>query len=490
MSGNAKKSEFNKVLGLKDVLVISFGAMIGWGWVVSSGSWITDGGVLGAMLGFVIGGMVIFFVGLTYAELTAAMPQSGGEHVFSYKALGPVGSFVCTWAIILGYIGVVCFEACALPTIITYIFPSFLQGYLYTVAGFDIYATWLVTGIITALVIMLINIKGAKEAAKLQTVLTFVIGAVGIILIVSSFITGDTANLQGQMFQGETTGIMAKSVLSVALVTPFYFLGFDVIPQAAEEINIPLKQIGKIMMLSIVLAVSFYSLVILAVGLVMNANDINASMNNGSALVTADAMALAFNSVIMSKVLIVGGLCGIITSWNSFLIGGSRAMYAMAEAYMIPNVFGKVHAKYKTPINSLLLIGGLSMLSPFFGRQMLVWLADAGNFGCCLAYCMVALSFIVLRYKEPDMPRPYKVKNFKLVGGIAVVSTLAMVLMYIIPNSGATLVLAEWIMVGGWILLGTAFYIGCKLKYKEKFATHIDVENEELSDMVEKKHIA
>lgn len=81
-----KKSEFDKVLGAWDILVIAFGAMIGWGWVVSSGSWIQKGGVVGASIAFAIGGVMIFFIGLTYAELTAAMPQCGGEHVFSYKA--------------------------------------------------------------------------------------------------------------------------------------------------------------------------------------------------------------------------------------------------------------------------------------------------------------------------------------------------------------------------------------------------------------------
>ena len=108
-----KKSEFDKVFSAWDILVIAFGAMIGWGWVVSSGTWIDAGGVVGAALAFAIGGVMIFFVGLTYAELTAAMPQCGGEHVFSYKAMGPTGSFICTWAIILGYVGVTCFEACA-----------------------------------------------------------------------------------------------------------------------------------------------------------------------------------------------------------------------------------------------------------------------------------------------------------------------------------------------------------------------------------------
>lgn len=474
-----KKSEFDKVFSVWDILVIAFGAMIGWGWVVSSGDWIQIGGVLGAIIGFAIGGIMVFFVGLTYAELTAAMPQCGGEHVFSYKAMGPVGSFICTWAIILGYVSVVCFEACALPTIIQYIYPAFLKGYLYTVAGFDIYASWLAVAVVTALFITFINIKGAKTAAILQTVLTIIIGAVGILLIVSSAIKGDVSNLSGQLFAG-TGGEALSKVMKVALMTPFFFIGFDVIPQAAEEINVPLKKIGKILVLSIVLAVAFYALIIFGVGYIMNASDIASSME-GSGLVTADAMAKAFNSSIMAKVLIVGGMCGIVTSWNSFLIGGSRAMYSMAESYMIPRFFVKLHKKNKTPVNALLLIGLLSVIAPFFGRKMLVWIVDAGNFGCCLAYCMVALSFIILRSKRPDMPRPYKVKHYKFVGVMAVLMSGLMVVMYVIPGSSCQLVWQEWIMAGGWCVLGVIFAIGCKLKYGKLFGSHIDVEVEELS---------
>ena len=124
------------------------------------GNWIESGGVLGAAIAFAIGGIMIFFVGLTYAELTAAMPQCGGEHVFSYRAMGSTGSFICTWAIILGYVSVACFEACAFPTIITYLWPGFLKGYLYTVAGFDVYASWLIVAIVIAFLIMIINING------------------------------------------------------------------------------------------------------------------------------------------------------------------------------------------------------------------------------------------------------------------------------------------------------------------------------------------
>ena len=274
--------------------------------------------MLGAAIGFVIGGIMIFFVGMTYAELTAAMPQCGGEHVFSYKAMGSTGSFICTWMIILGYVSVACFEACAFPTIITYF-----------------------------------------------------IGGAGILLIIASVINGTVDNLDGQMFASSSAGLNVKAIIGVAALSPFYFIGFDVIPQAAEEINVPAKKIGSILILSVVLAVVFYALVIVAVGLVMGPQAIVDS-EQATGLVTADAMAAAFNTKIMAKVIIVGGMCGIVTSWNSFLLGGSRAMYSMAESYMIPKFFAKLHPKHKTPINALILIGSLTMLAPFAGRKMLV----------------------------------------------------------------------------------------------------------------------
>ena len=184
-------------------------------------------------------------------------------------------------------------------------------------------------------------------------------------------------------------------------------------------------------------------------------------------------MAKAFNSDMMAKVLIVGGLCGIITSWNSFLIGGSRAMYSMACANMIPPVFAKLHPRYKTPVNALFLLGVITIIAVFFGKKMLLWVVDAGNFGCVLAYFIVSLSFLVLRMKEPDMKRPYRVGPYRFVGVMAVFMSGVMLIMYIVPGSGSALLPQEWAMVVGWVFLGIIFGSYCKIKYKDKFADHV-----------------
>ena len=467
-----QKSKFDKVMGAWDILVIAFGAMIGWGWVINSGDWITTAGFAGSIIAMLIGGVMVFFVGLTYAELTSAMPQCGGEHVFSYRAMGPTGSFVCTWMIILGYVATSAFEATALPTVITYLFPEFNQVYLDSIAGKDIYLTTILLGVGVAVLITFINIRGAKTAAILQTVLTAIIAIAGILLVVGSAVNGDGANITGQMWESGT-GTTLGSVFKVACMTPFLFIGFDVIPQAAEEINVPYKKIGKIMLLSIFLAVAWYLLIIFAVCYIMPQSAIAQEMSSQNGLVSAKAIEIAFRSPLMGKVLIIGGLCGIITSWNSFLMGGSRALYSMGESLMIPKMFGKL-GKHKTPEAAIILCGIACVVAPFFGRGVLVWLVDAASFGCVIAYMFVSISFCILRKKKPEMARPYKVKAGRFVGVMAVLMAGFMTLLYIVPASfSAALVWQEWIVVGIWLALGAFFYFYSKKKYGAEFGRDI-----------------
>lgn len=467
-----QKSKFDKVMGAWDILVIAFGAMIGWGWVINSGDWITTAGFAGSIIAMLIGGVMVFFVGLTYAELTSAMPQCGGEHVFSYRAMEPTGSFVCTWMIILGYVATSAFEATALPTVITYLFPEFNQVYLYSIAGKDIYLTTILLGVGVAVLITFINIRGAKTAAILQTVLTAIIAIAGILLVVGSAVNGDGANITGQMWESGT-GTTLGSVFKVACMTPFLFIGFDVIPQAAEEINVPYKKIGKIMLLSIFLAVAWYLLIIFAVCYIMPQSAIAQEMSSQNGLVSAKAIEIAFRSPLMGKVLIIGGLCGIITSWNSFLMGGSRALYSMGESLMIPKMFGKL-GKHKTPEAAIILCGIACVVAPFFGRGVLVWLVDAASFGCVIAYMFVSISFCILRKKKPEMERPYKVKAGRFVGVMAVLMAGFMTLLYIVPASfSAALVWQEWVVVGIWLALGVFFYFYSKKKYGAEFGRDI-----------------
>ena len=379
-------------------------------------------------------------------------------------------SYVCTWAIILSYVGVVAFESCALPTVIDYIIPGFKKGYMYSVEGADVYATWVAAGVIGSLILTVVNYLGIKPAAFMQTVFTGVIILIGIVLMLGAVKSGDTTKME-PMFEDGVPGI-----LSVAVMTPFMLMGFDVIPQAAEEIAIPFKKIGKIILLSIFSAVLWYSLIIVAVSSLMTKGEMDTST-----LVTADAMKNAFGgSKAMGNVLIIGGMAGILSSWNSFFMGGSRAIYALAEAKCLPAFLTKIHPKYKTPSNAVLLIGLISTIAPFFGASMLEWLTNAGGLGAVTAYMMVSISFVVLRKKEPELKRPYRVKNYKFVGAMAVILSIGMISCYL-PGMPSGLGTPEWIIIGSWVLLGVIFYIYAKRKFPE-FGRVIHIEMEEVEE--------
>ena len=183
MPKSNSQTKFLRVLGRRDALALAFGAMIGWSWVVLSATWIQSAGTVGAITAFLFGGAIMIVIGLTYAELASALPFAGGEHVYSHRALGSGVSFICTWSIILGYVSVVTFEAVALPTVLDSLIPGLDKVFLWTVAGWDVYLTWVLVGILGAVLMTYINIRGVSVAAVLQSTVVGVILVVGFHLV-------------------------------------------------------------------------------------------------------------------------------------------------------------------------------------------------------------------------------------------------------------------------------------------------------------------
>jgi basic amino acid/polyamine antiporter, APA family len=436
-------SSFTRVLGRFDVLAVAFGAMIGFGWIVLTGGFLEDAGTLGAALAFAIGGAVMALVGLTYAELVSAMPSAGGEHNYVLRGLGSRVAFVASWSLVLGYVSVVAFEAVALPQTVLYLAPDMLVGKMWSVAGYDVYASWTAVGIAGAVAITALNYVGIRPAAVFQGMAVLFLLGVGVLLLAGSFVGGSTDNMQ-PLFTGGFSGVVA-----VLVAVPFLFVGFDVIPQSAEEIDLPFQQIGKLVVVSVVAAAVFYMVVMLTVGSSLPREDLAASD-----LSAADGMAALWSSQTFGNILVLGGIAGILTSWNGFLLGASRLLYAMAVSGMVPRWFARVNPRYRTPGNAILFIGGLSVLAPLFGEQMLVWLVDAGGISIVVAFFLVATTFLVLRRREPDMDRPFRVSHGTAVGVLAGVLSLGLAVLYL-PGMPAALIWPyEWIILGAWWLVG------------------------------------
>ena len=453
-----KDQKLLKVLGNRDVLALAFGAMIGWGWVVTAGIWITEAGSIGAIIAFLIGGIMVVFVGLTYAELASAIPLAGGELFYAFKAMGRLPAFITTWAIVLGYVSVVAFEAVALPTVFEYIAPNYSMGYMYTIAGWDVNFTWVAIGVVGSLLIAWVNFRGIKLASFLTFLLTLLIIIAGVLLITGSSIAGNVANMQ-PLFEKGTVGI-----LIVLIMTPFMFVGFDIIPQAAEEINLPRKRIGQLLIFSVILAIVWYIAIIFGVSRVLTPTEIN-----NSNLVTADAMAKAFGgSKMMGNILVLGGVGGILTSWIGFYVGGSRAIYALAKAGMLPKSLGELHPKYNTPHKAILLIAALTTMAPLFGRPALVWLVDAGGLALVIAWFMVVASFLILRKKAPEMKRPFLLRGGSIVGWLALLMSIGVCILYMPGMPSALIWPYEWVIIIVWGVLGVVLYKISMSKYGPK----------------------
>ncbi len=439
-----------------DTLALSFGAMIGWSWVALIIGIIGRGGSVGGIIATLVVGIIILAIGLVYAELASAMPDVGGEHVYSKRALGGLGSFICTWSIVFVYVAVCAFEAVALPSVLSGLFPNLGDTPLWSINGADVYLELAVIGAVTSALITWVNIRGLKLAAIIQTIVVGVILLAGLMLIIGIGDSGKVSNME-PLFVGGATGILA----AMALV-PFMMTGFDVIPQAAEEINLPPRKIGTLLVASIVFAVAWYIMIELAVSSLLTSQT-----RETAALGTIAAAEAAFGE--KGRIfLLIAGLAGILTSWNSFLIGGSRAIYAMAQDGMLPDFLAKVHPKYQTPSNAILFIGFIGVLAPLLGRTSLVWFVDAGSFSLMIAYLLVVVSFIILRKNEPEMERPFKATGGLWLGGFGVIASLGMASLYL-PGMPAALVWPqEWLMVLAWFTLGALSYQFVYLPQKNK----------------------
>ena len=442
---NLPGHDLKRVLDLKDTIALSFGAMVGWSWVILSGVWIASGGSIGAVTGFALAGIPILLMGLLYAELASAMPVVGGEHEYSLRALGRGGSFVCTWAIVFVYVSVCAFEAVALPTVIEYWLPDYRAGFLWRVAGWDVHASWVAVGAMGALLMTFVNYIGVKTSAVVQSIVTLLILAAGAMLFTGALFHGAAGNLQPWFAEG------LGGVFAVAVMAPFMFVGFDVIPQAAQEIHLPARSIGRVLVGSIAMALAWYALIILAVAALLPASGL------GGKLVTADAASAAWGAA-GGKLLVLGGVGGILTSWNAFLVGGSRAVYAMANHGMLPAWLGRLHPEYRTPSNAILAIGLISAAAPLFGRVLLVWIVNAGSFAVVIAYTLVAVSFLVLRKKQPELERPFRLKNGIVIGWLALLGSFCLLALYLPGSPSALSWPVEWGLVLAWFALGALFY--------------------------------
>ncbi len=445
-----KRNRLTKVLGRTDIIALGFGTMVGWSWVVLTTTWLTDAGFWGTITAFLVGALLILVVGLAYGELTAALPLSGGEFVYAYRSGGRSFSWLVGWTMTLAYLGVAAWEAIAISTALNYIIPLPSAWLLWEIAGYSVHLSWALIGIIGAALVTVLNLFGTRPAVIFQVMATAAVMAMGIMFLLGSITFGSIDNA-GPSF---TT---PSGFFVVLLVIPSMLIGFDVIPQSAEEMNISPRNIGRMLVVCIIISVAWYLMVIIGVAL-----GAPAEVRLSGELPTADVISHLYGNEAFGTVLIIVGILGIFTSWNGFFLGATRLIFAMGRARMLPKVFGKTGKKYQTPWAAILVVGSICMIAPLFGANALIWLVNISAICSLFAYCCVTLSFILLRIKEPELHRPIKIRGGMGFGIAVLVAVVVYFALYIIIAVKVSDYSFEALAIVIWMVFGIILFRSSK----------------------------
>ncbi|MFC5064330.1 ethanolamine permease [Actinomycetospora atypica] len=413
--------------GLGVSYVIS-GDYSGWNFGLAEGGF---GGL--AIAGVVIAAMYFAMV-LGMAELSSALPTAGGGYTFARRALGPWGGFATGTAILIEY-------AIAPAAIAT-----FIGAYVESLGLFGITDGWWVYLAAYAIFIG-IHLSGAGEALKVMFVIT-AIALVGLVVFAIGAATlFDPAKL---VDIAPTDAVGASSFLpfgylGVWSAVPFaiwFFLALEGVPLAAEEARDPARSVPRgIVAAMLVLLVTGAAVLVLATG-ALGAQALSAS---GNPLV--EALGDSTVGVVVNYI----GLAGLIASFFSIIYAYSRQTFALSRAGYLPRVLSVTNSR-KAPTLALLAPGLVGFLLSLTGQGAV--LLNTAVFGAALSYVLMMVSHIVLRRREPEMPRPYRTPGGTVTTGFAlVIAVLAVIATFLVDPIAASLALGAFALFMAYFAL-------------------------------------
>jgi len=420
------------------------------------GEWLGLAGPLGTIIGMTLGAVMMLIIGLCYAELATTLPVAGGEVVYAYAVSGPRLAFTIGWYLSLIYIAVCTFEAISLAWLLEVLIPGIKGPVLYTIYGKELSLGSAAIGVGATILLAFINYRGTHLAARFQDILTYLLLLAAVLFAIASFTKGDLANAQ-PLFRMYGDQIVWSGVLWVFVTTPFWYSGFQIIPQMMEERSksTSLSLVGYIILLAIVMAAIFYVLVILASSVVTPWQTLL-----DKELPVAEALEMAFDNPILPKLVLIAGIIGILTTWNAVMMIASRLLLVLGRARMLPSITAQIHPDYGSPSTSLLAVAVISGLAVFLGRDALIPIVNIGATCFAFAFVVSCWGVIKLRREKPLANRPYRVPGGSATAGIGLVIA-SLVLVYTLYEPFASSqyrVPLEWLILTAWGVLGALFW--------------------------------
>ena len=482
-SGGTLKRKLNPM----HVWAIAFGCVIGWGSFINPGKkFLSTSGVAGTAIALVLGALVMIIIAFSYAYMVPKYPKAGGEFTFTKNCFGKRLAFICGWFLVVAYLTNVPMNSTAIGLIVDGLDggADILKfGFHYTVAGFDIYMGEMLLAMAILALFGYLNIIGVQKAAFVQTVLSTLLVTCVFTLFIAALVSAKAQGVNMQPVWGfDKAGAMAAeagmdnigdfahkgtagvlgAILATFAIAPWAYVGFDAIPQTAEEFNFSFRKVSFIMIIAIVFGCFVY---------VSNNTVAAAALANWPervmagewvVLVAAEELLGSFGKVLIG----VGVSCAVLSGIMGFYLASSRLMYSMSRDGYLPAWFGKVDAKYGTPKNAMIFCVAVSLSGPILGREALGWFVDMSAIGASIGYFFTSAATLVTLRQKGDGTGFLKVMA---ITGV-VFSAIFMILQLVpIPGlSGVHFGRESYIMLLIWVAIGLVFYAKQRRFFSEK----------------------
>lgn len=430
-----------KELSAFDLTMLGIGAIIGTGIFVLTGTGATVAGP-GLVLSFVIGAIACGFAALCYAEFASMLPVSGSTYTYAYATLGELIAWMIGWDLMLEYL----LASAAVSVGWSGYFQSLLSGFgihlpdaLTAAAGArpGVETLFNLPAFAIAILITALLAFGIKESKKVNNIVVLIKVAVVLLFIVIAVWHVQPANWNPALPYG------MSGVFQGAAIVFFSFLGFDAVTCAAEEVKNPEKDIPRGVLWSLAICSLLYVIVsAIMTGIVpfMQFKGIDHPVSLALQVAKLDWFAGFVD---------LGAILGMLTVILVMTYGQTRILFAMSRDGLLPKVFSDVHPKYGTPYKATWLIG--SIIALIAGFVPLGTLAELVNIGTLAAFTLIAAAIIVLRKREPDLPRKFHCP------GVPYVPALAMLFCGFLMLQLSAL---TWICFVAWLVIGLVVYFG------------------------------
>ena len=476
-----QQGAFKKDMRKIDIWALALGAIIGWGCFVMPGTNFLPKAGPSSIVGLLIAGCIMAIISLSYGYCIKKYPLSGGEFVYADASFGKKHAFACGWMLVLGYWSLIPLNATAIALITRYLMPGIIQfGHLYTIAGWDIYLGEILLSSAFIIVLGYMNVRGVKSAGWFQTTVAVLLTASVLFCLIGVLLTKPdiSTNLQpffAEITDGEisTKGVVA-CLIAIACYAPYCFVGFDCIPQAAEEYSFSHKAATGLMVGAILVGALIYAAVVF----------ITAAAEPWAPLMLTNPD-WATGEVVQNHLGYIGTLflgiamlCAVLSGMNAFYLSGSRLMFSMSYADALPKTFGELHPKYGTPDKATYFLMISALICPWFGRQILTWVTDMTCVGAAVGFTYTCATATVMAKKEGLTVQ-------MIVSGIGSILAAFFIILSFIPGSPGFLSVPSFIILGIWIVLGIIFWVKVKDNFLHGRWEGVDVEHILMSKMTE-----